>query len=80
VQPGSEGGAFVKASEFPVVRMAGLSVLTWCAFVALAGGAIAAETYNKAGADAAKPVTFGRDVAPILHDSGRTSLVPMSYR
>jgi hypothetical protein len=66
-------------AEFPVIRVAGVFLLAGCAFISSA-----AEISNKANADAdLKPVTFTKDVAPILqarcqecHRTG--SMAPMS--
>ena len=67
------------ATKSAPIRLAGLSVLAACSF---AGAAIAAEISGNAAANA-KPVTFTRDVAPILqarcqecHRVG--SMAPMS--
>ncbi len=67
-----------------MIRMSRKAMLATCAFVALAGIATAAEISNKTGTnEAAKSITFNRDVAPILqarcqecHRKG--SMAPMS--
>ena len=64
-------------------RVAGLGALALGAFLTLSGSAIAAEASTNAGSEPAKPVTFAKDVAPILqarcqecHRKG--SMAPMS--
>jgi len=67
-----------------MIRMAANGMWAACAFLTLAGSATAAEISNKTGTnEAAKSVTFTRDVAPILqarcqecHRKG--SMAPMS--
>ena len=70
-------------SKSLMILTAGRVALTGCVLLVLAGSAIAAETSNSVGTGPARPVTFARDVAPILqarcqecHRQG--SMAPMS--
>jgi len=71
-------------TKFPMCRITGIGVLAFGAFLTLSGPAFAAEATTDGGsAPASKPVTFAKDVAPILqakcqecHRVG--SMAPMS--
>jgi hypothetical protein len=67
-------------AESPLIRIAGLGLLAGCAFLALQGSTTAAEISSQTGS---RPVTFTRDIAPILQarcqDCHRVgSMAPMS--
>jgi hypothetical protein len=67
-------------ADFPVRRVTGLGVLVFGALVTFSGTSIAANTSNKELAN--RPVTFARDVAPILQERcqechRRGSMAPM---